>query len=106
MSKVTITVNAKRYDLVCEDGKESHLAALASIVDARIAAIASNQGERGQARDAQLFLMAALTLADEIQQLQKQPSSSTTPENSDESSDDHQKTMQHIAHLVAKIEAL
>ncbi len=63
MAHVTVTVNGTQYSLACDDGEESHLAALAKQFDKRVAEV---KRDAKNASDAQLMLMAGLLLEDEL----------------------------------------
>ena len=63
MAQVTVTVNNRNYTLACDDGEEEHLSELAAQIDNRIAELASDVGQAG---DARLLLMASLTVADDL----------------------------------------
>jgi cell division protein ZapA len=68
MAKVDITVGGRSYQLACEDGQERHLTGLAAMVDAEVRALSRSMGAAGEAR---LLLMAALLIADRLQDAQK-----------------------------------
>jgi cell division protein ZapA len=63
MSQVTVTINGRQFRMACEDGQEGHLMRLAQDLDLRIDKLRGNFGEIG---DARLTIMAALTVADEL----------------------------------------
>ena len=63
MAHVTVTVNAQSYTLACDDGEESHLTDLARQIDKRVADV---KRDVGAAREAEMFLMTALLLEDEL----------------------------------------
>src|SRR5258705_942296 len=63
MSQVTVTINGRQFRMACEDGQEGHLMKLAQDLDLRIDKLRGNFGEIG---DARLTIMAALTVADEL----------------------------------------
>jgi cell division protein ZapA len=63
MSQVTVTINGRQFRMACEDGQEGHLMKLAQDLDQRIDKLRGNFGEIG---DARLTIMAALTVADEL----------------------------------------
>ena len=63
MSQVTVTINGRQFRMACEDGQEGHLMKLAQDLDQRIEKLRGNFGEIG---DARLTIMAALTVADEL----------------------------------------
>ncbi len=68
MAKVDVSVGGRSYQLACDDGQERHLAALAATVDAEVRALSRSMGAAGEAR---LLLMAALLIADKLQESQK-----------------------------------
>ncbi|MEQ9121978.1 MAG: cell division protein ZapA, partial [Alphaproteobacteria bacterium] len=63
MGEVTITVNGRPYRMACEDGQEGHLVKLGESLADRVADLARQLGQVG---DAQLLVMAALIQADEV----------------------------------------
>lgn len=65
MSKVSITVNDRAYAIGCEPGQEEQVRRLGKDFDARVQDLA---GQVGQIGDLRLFLMAALTMGDELQE--------------------------------------
>lgn len=64
MATVTVHVNGRPYPVGCEDGQEAHVAALAQAFDRQVREVGQQVGQVG---DLRLFLMAALILADEVQ---------------------------------------
>lgn len=66
MSKVSITVNDRAYAIGCEPGQEEQVRRLGADFDARVAELTRQVGQIG---DLRLFLMAALTMADELQEI-------------------------------------
>lgn len=63
MSQVSVTINGRQYRMACEDGQESHLMALAKLLDERIGEL---RGKFGEVGDSRLTVMAALTVADQL----------------------------------------
>lgn len=63
MSYVSVTINGRQYRMACEDGQEGHLMRLARDLDQRIDQLRAAFGEIG---DMRLVVMAALTVADEL----------------------------------------
>ena len=63
MAQLTVHVNGKPYVVGCEDGEETHLLALASMIDAKAREAAPGAGQLGETR---IMLLAALVLADEL----------------------------------------
>jgi len=66
LSRVTVTINGRKFRMACEDGQEAHLRRLASDFDQRIGRLRSEFGEIGNTR---LTVMAALTISDELVQV-------------------------------------
>ncbi len=67
MSHVNFTINGRQYRMACEDGQEAHLLKLAKDLDGRIGQLRSRFGEIG---DMRLIVMAALTISDELAEVQ------------------------------------
>jgi cell division protein ZapA len=63
MSQITVTVNSRSYAITCEPGQERQVQALAGELDHRVAALARDLGQVGEAR---LLLLTALTILDEL----------------------------------------
>lgn len=63
MGQVVVTIAGRTYRMNCEDGQEAHLQHLAGEVDTRMAELKESFGEIG---DQRLAVMAALTVADEL----------------------------------------
>ena len=65
MGEVSVSVAGRAYHLVCEDGEEDRLRALASRIDAEAAQFRSSGAAVPEAR---LLLMSALMLADKLEE--------------------------------------
>jgi len=63
MAEVAITVGGRNYSIVCRDGGEAHLKAIAAHVDRKAAEAKAAVGDVNEVRQ---LLFAALLLADEI----------------------------------------
>jgi len=63
MAQVAVTIGGRTYRLACNEGEEEHLETLAREVDAKFIAMHAAFGEIG---DQRLMVMAALTVADEL----------------------------------------
>ncbi|MEZ5648499.1 MAG: cell division protein ZapA [Alphaproteobacteria bacterium] len=63
MTQVTVVINGKSYRVACDDGQESHLLALAALVDSRVTELVSSIGQIDHTR---LLVMASLLIADEL----------------------------------------
>ena len=63
MAQVTVTIAGRAYRLACGDGDEPRLERLAVLFDGKIEEMRGSFGEIG---DMRLHVMAALTLADQL----------------------------------------
>jgi cell division protein ZapA len=68
LGSVNVTINDHQFRIACEDGQEQHLEKLAADFDALINDLRGRIGEVG---DARLTIMAALTVADDLSELNK-----------------------------------
>ncbi len=68
MARITVEINKRQYDMACEDGEEEHLYALAAGLDAQVGEMQSSFGQIG---DLRLMVMAALMVADKLDDAQK-----------------------------------
>ncbi len=115
MATVNVMVNGRSYGVGCEDGQESHVAALARDFDRQVQEVG---GQVGQVGDLRLFLMAALMGADELAdaklrlaQMQTQLASRLTERNPPEvppveRGEAEKKAVEAINAAAARIEAL
>lgn len=69
MAQVVVMIAGRTYRMACDDGEEARLEHLAQEFDARIAGLRASFGEIG---DQRIIVMAALTLADELAEAQRQ----------------------------------
>jgi cell division protein ZapA len=69
MAQVVVTIAGRTYRMACDDGEEARLEHLARDFDARITGLRASFGEIG---DQRIIVMAALTLADELAEAQRQ----------------------------------
>jgi cell division protein ZapA len=63
MATINVEVNGRTYVVGCEDGQEEHVRTLARQFDKQVRDVAVQVGGAGELR---LFLLAALTTADEL----------------------------------------
>ena len=63
MAQVSIEINGRPYVVGCEDGQEAHLRELAATFDVQVRQVSAQVGQLGETR---LFLLAALLMADEL----------------------------------------
>lgn len=68
MAQVNVTVNNRLYEIGCDDGEEDQVRRLSGVLDKRVRELAALVGQVGEAR---LMLMTALTLADDLEQAQR-----------------------------------
>lgn len=69
MPKLSVIMNGRSYDFVCDEGQEEHLKEMALLVDRRIKDLVLGVGQIGEVR---LLAMAALLLADELSEAYRQ----------------------------------
>jgi cell division protein ZapA len=65
MAHVSVTIDNRKYRLACNEGEESRLESLARLIDDKIGELRASFGEVG---DQRLVVMAALTVADSLQE--------------------------------------
>lgn len=68
MAEIVVTINGRNYPIGCDDGEEPQVRRLSQLVDARVRELAALVGQVG---DARLLLMAALTMADDLETAQR-----------------------------------
>jgi len=68
MAQVNVGISGRSYRIACDDGQEDHLRKLAAQVDASIGDMRETFGEIG---DQRLTIMAAITLADRIDEMER-----------------------------------
>lgn len=66
---VTVTINGRSFRMACDAGQENHLLALAAQVDEKINLFKGSYGEIG---DNRLSVMAAIMMADELSEANRQ----------------------------------
>ena len=66
MAKVQIEINDRRYAIGCDEGQEEHVMRLARYFDDHVKRLAASVGQIG---DQRLFLMGALIVTDEMNEL-------------------------------------
>jgi cell division protein ZapA len=66
VAKVQIEINDRRYAIGCDEGQEDHVLRLARYFDDHVKRLATSVGQIG---DQRLFLMGALIVADEMNEL-------------------------------------
>lgn len=63
MAQVQVNIDGKLYRMICDDGQEDHLRALAGKLNAKVSEMKVSFGEIG---DMRLTVMAAITITDEL----------------------------------------
>jgi len=63
MAQVTLQINGKSYPVGCGEGEQEHVEALGRYIDLKVRELAKRLGRVGEA---QLLLLACVTLADEL----------------------------------------
>jgi cell division protein ZapA len=63
VGQVNLTVNGRSFAIICDDGQETRIRRLGQYVDAKVAQFVDSVGQAGEAR---LLLLAALSIADEL----------------------------------------
>jgi cell division protein ZapA len=63
MPTLDVTINGRRHQLQCADGEEPRLRRLAGYIDSRVADLARQHGQVG---DARLLVLVGLMIADEL----------------------------------------
>ena len=63
MAEVVVTINGRAFPLTVADGEEPRIRRLASYVDGKVGEFVKTHGQIGEAR---LILLAALVIADEL----------------------------------------
>lgn len=66
MPAVSLTINGRVYEVMCEDAQVEHVRSLAAQLDVRAQGLLASLGTQPEAR---ILLMMALTLADEMEEL-------------------------------------
>jgi len=69
MPHVTVNIGGRPYRLACGEGEEAHLEQLARMVEAKIEGFRGSFGEIG---DQRITVMAAISLADELVESERQ----------------------------------
>ena len=65
MAQVPLTINGRSYRVACDDGQEERVLELARVLDDTVQELV---GRVGQVGEMQLLVMAAILLADEVEE--------------------------------------
>jgi len=68
MPQVNVTIAGRAYRMACGEGEEAHLEGLAALFDGKIQEM---RGAFGEISDMRLQVMAALTVADELNETKR-----------------------------------
>ena len=69
MPTVTIALNGRNYDIACDDGEQARVTELAGELRRRMESLTRNAGNLSEGM---VFVMTALTLADELDQKKRE----------------------------------
>ncbi len=72
MAQVSITINGRSYLVACDDGQEDHLLALGGYIDEKVQQMAEQAGAAGPVGGSRLLVLAALVIADELYEAQRE----------------------------------
>ena len=103
MSQITVTVNSRSYAITCEPGQERHVQALAGELDHRVAALARDLGQVGEAR---LLLLTALTILDELAEAESRAADPGARESLQRLDKLEQEAARAIEGLAQRVEAV
>ena len=110
MPVVSVEVNGRPYVVGCEEGQEEHVRLLARQFDRQVQDIAGQVGAVGELR---LFLLAALTTADELSdtrarldRLQRGVPTAPPPGGADAAARVEQRAAAILDEAAARVEAL
>lgn len=93
MSNVTLQIGGRAYTVACDEGEESRVAQLGSLIDDKVQTIGTGHNEVRQ------LLFAALMLADELHDARGRPAGSTT---AGPTAPDHSAALEAIADRLEK----
>lgn len=102
MGEVTISVAGRAYQVVCEDGEENRLAAIAARVDHEAQAFG---GATPSLSESRLLLMCALLLADKLDEVETAPQAAPPPPSA-MNADPAEVDTSAVEDATARIEAL
>lgn len=108
MGEVNLSINGKSYAVACDNGQEGRVADLGRYVDGRLREIA---GAGAANNDSHLFVLTAIVLADEIQELRESlrhlPGGiMKAPEPQIISSEEERQIIEAIEHLAGRIDSV
>jgi cell division protein ZapA len=98
MPQVSITINGRSYPVACDEGEEGRIRDLARMIDSKVAGFARQVGQAGEAR---LLVLAALVLADELNEANE-----AAQRLGNQSAPDNAIVAGSVARLAQRIEAV
>ena len=72
MAQVSITINGRSYLVACDDGQEDHLQSLGGYIDEKVQQMIQQVGTAGPVGGSRLLVLAALVIADELYEAQRE----------------------------------
>ncbi|MEQ8332216.1 cell division protein ZapA [Nisaea sp.] len=103
MAQVEITINSKNYRIACEDGQESRIASLASMVDSHVKDLVEQIGQIG---DTRLLVMASLLIADELVDLREIEREVSSEGGASAPGDGEEKIVSALNAMAGRIESI
>lgn len=100
MAEVSIEIGGRQYPVTCRDGEEDHLRVIAGLVDAKAV---DAQRAVGGVNETRQLLLAALLLADEINELRQGRSPATPPPPPEPSGPDLGPILDKLAERIENI---
>lgn len=101
MPVVKVSVNGQDYQVACEEGQEGHLGNMADYVDRRVAKLAEDVGQVGEAR---LILMASLMIADELSDAMDEIDGLRSGPGTEDTSTTYEHLANRIESIAARLE--
>lgn len=98
MAEVTIQIAGRDHTVWCRDGGEEHLRDIARLVDAKAQDV---QRAVGGVNETRQFLLAAILLADELNDLKKKAAAAEAPPH--ESGITHQALLEELPPIIEKL---
>lgn len=77
MAEVSVRISGRAYQILCDDGQEARVVALAQRIDDEAAALAA---AGGQITESRLLLMSALMLADKLDETEAALNAAPSPD--------------------------
>ena len=100
MSVVEVEVNGRKYQIACDDGQEDHLQKLTERINSLVQELVSSIGQVG---DSRLILMAALLLADEINDYEQRDYNVPANELDKKAQDTYDRATKRILDVATKL---